>query len=233
MVIVKTMAKRLVKEKDQLQLKTDAAKQLLNSQNLDEDYKKALQELTPKQYESFSQTLEIIGHISELNLVYILRKQSSGQSLTSSKPAAKAAPKPAASPVAQPAAQPAASGEEKKKPAVSSSKIDRYYSQAEEFMKLGNLTEAVVQLKEATKLDPKNSKCHGLLGMVYLKQKQMSMAKIHVTQALKLNPEEPVALQAKKQMTKPAEQGSSKSKGKSGKQDKSGGGLFGLFGKKK
>jgi cytochrome c-type biogenesis protein CcmH/NrfG len=100
-------------------------------------------------------------------------------------------------------------------------------------MTVDNLSEAVAQLKEAIKLEPKNSQCHGLLGMVYLKQKQLSMAKIHVNQALKLNPEEPVALKAKKLMTKTADGGSGKSKGKAGKQDKSGGGLFGLFGKKK
>lgn len=232
MVVLKTMAKRLVKEKDTLVLNSESAKQLLTSQNLDEDYKKCLEELTPKEYESFSTTLEIIGQISELNLVYLLRKQSSGQSLTKAQPASKpATPKQTATPTAKTSA----SSEEKKKPAAaaSSSKVDRYYKRAEEFMKLDNFTEAVVQLKEAIKVDPKNSQCHGLLGMVYLKQKQMSMAKIHIGQALKLNPQEPVALKAKKQMTKPAAEGSGKSKGKAGKQDKSGGGLFGLFGKKK
>ena len=232
MVILKTMAKRLVKEKDKLVLNSESAKQLLTSQNLEEDYKKCLKELMPKQYESFSMTLEIIGQISELNLVYLLKKQGSGQSLTKSQPASKPAkPAPQPAPTATP---PSASSQEKKKPAAaSSSKVDRYYKRAEEFMKLENLTEAAIQLKEAIKIEPKNSKCHGLLGMVYLKQKQMSMAKIHVVQALKLNPQEPVALQAKKQMTKPADAGSGKSKGKAGKQDKSGGGLFGLFGKKK
>jgi curved DNA-binding protein CbpA len=97
-IVLKTMAKRLVQEKDRLKLNTEPAKQLLTAENLDENYKKALQELTAKQYESFSHTLEIIGQISELNLVYLLRKQSSGQSLTKSQPA-----KPAATPASTPA----------------------------------------------------------------------------------------------------------------------------------
>lgn len=230
-VILKTMAKRLVKEKDRLKLNTQAAQELLKSQNLEADYKKFLQELTAKQYESFGKTLEVIGQISELNLVYILRKQMSGESFTTSQSASKpntVAPKPAAN------TSSTASSEEKPKPAAASaSRIDRYYNQAEEYLKLDNLSEAVVQLKEAIKIDPKNSQCHGLLGMVYLKQKQLSMAKIHVNQALKLNPQEPVALKAKKQLEKPTDKGSGQSKGKSGKQNKSGGGLFGLFGKKK
>ncbi|NET30382.1 MAG: molecular chaperone DnaJ [Okeania sp. SIO1I7] len=226
------MAKRLVKEKDQLTLNSESAKQLLSSQNLDEDYKKCLQKLSPKQYESFSSSLEIIGQISELNLVYLLQKQSSGQSLNQSQTASKPA---ANKQKTAPNATPAASDQEKKKPAAaaSSSKVEAYYKRAEEFMELDNLTEAAIQLKEAIKVEPKNSKCHGLLGVVYLKQKKMSMAKIHIGQALKLNPQETVALEAKKQMTKAAVQGSGKSKGKAGKQDKSGGGLFGLFGKKK
>ncbi len=231
-VILKTMAKRLVQEKDQLKINSESAKKLLTSQNFDEDYKKALEELANQEYESFSKTLEIMGQISELNLVYLLRKQSSGQSLTAAPPAAKPAT-PAATPTAA-----AVTPVEEKKPAAASapkgaSKVDKLCDRAEEYMKLENFAEAVVQLKEAIKLEPKNSKCHGLLGMVYLKQNQTSMAKVHISQALKLNPQEPVALKAKKELEKPAEQSSGKSKDKAGKQDKSGGGLFGLFGKKK
>lgn len=231
-VILKTMAKRLVQEKDQLKIHSESAQKLLTSQNFEEDYKKALEELANQEYESFSKTLEIMGQISELNLVYLLRKQSSGQSLTAAPPAAKPATPTAT--VTTPAASPAA----EKKPAAatapkSASKVDKLYDSAEEFIKLENFTEAVIQLKEAIKLEPKNSKCHALLGMVYLKQNQTSMAKVHIGQALKLNPQEPVALKAKKELEKPAEQSSGKSKDKAGKQDKSGGGLFGLFGKKK
>lgn len=238
-VILKTMAKRLVQEKDQLKINSESAKKLLTSQSFDEDYKKALEELANQEYESFSKTLEIMGQISELNLVYLVRKQSSGQSLTAAPPAAKPAT-PAATPTAGAAkpTTPAVTPVEEKKPAAASapkgaSKVDKLCDRAEEFMKLENFAEAVVQLKEAIKLEPKNSKCHGLLGMVYLKQNQASMAKVHISQALKLNPQEPVALKAKKELEKPAEQSSGKSKDKAGKQDKSGGGLFGLFGKKK
>ncbi len=231
-VVLKTMAKRLVQEKDRLKINSESAKKLLTSQNFDEDYKKALEELANQEYESFSKTLEIMGQISELNLVYLLRKQSSGKSLTAAPPAAKPAPQ-AATPTAA-----AVTPVEEKKPAApsapkSASRVDKLCDRAEELMKLENFAEAVVQLKEAIKLEPKNSKCHGLLGMVYLKQNQASMAKVHISQALKLNPQEPVALKAKKELEKPAEQSSGKSKDKAGKQDKSGGGLFGLFGKKK
>ncbi len=231
-VVLKTMAKRLVKEKDQLKINSESAKKLLTSQNFDEDYKKALEELANQEYESFSKTLEIMGQISELNLVYLLRKQSSGKSLTAAPPTAKPAPQ-AATPTAA-----AVTPVEEKKPGApsapkSASRVDKLCDRAEELMKLDNFAEAVVQLKEAIKLEPKNSKCHGLLGMVYLKQNQASMAKVHISQALKLNPQEPVALKAKKELEKPAEQSSGKSKDQAGKQDKSGGGLFGLFGKKK
>jgi tetratricopeptide (TPR) repeat protein len=49
-------------------------------------------------------------------------------------------------------------------------------------------------LHTALQLDPTNSKCHALLGIVYLNQKLVGMAKISFRQALKINPREPLAL---------------------------------------
>jgi tetratricopeptide (TPR) repeat protein len=49
-------------------------------------------------------------------------------------------------------------------------------------------------LHTALKLDSTNSKCHALLGIVYLNQDLVGMAKISFRQALKINPREPLAL---------------------------------------
>jgi tetratricopeptide (TPR) repeat protein len=49
-------------------------------------------------------------------------------------------------------------------------------------------------LHTALQLDPTNSKCHALLGIVYLNQDLVGMAKISFQQALKINPREPLAL---------------------------------------
>lgn len=220
-VVLRKMGERLGQEKDKIHLTFAPAQQLLEAQDWEASYQKSLQELAKTQYESFDSTLHITGEISQLNLVYLLRKQLSGGMAPKRQPAA--APAAATAAPATP------------KPAVSS-KVDSYYRRAQDAMAAGNLTQAVIELKEALKVEPKNSSCHGLLGMVYLKQNQVTLAKVHINQALKLNPEDAVALEAQKTLEAPAKPAASNNtKAKPGKDDKkSGGGFFGgLFGGKK
>ncbi len=226
-VVLRKMGERLAQEKDKIHLTFAPAQQLLEAQDLDASYAKSLQELAKTQYESFENTLHVIGEISQLNLVYLLRKQLAGGTTPKRQPAPAAAP-------AVPAAAPAVPATPK--PAAASSKVDSYYRRAQDAMAAGNLTLAVIELKEALKVEPKNSSCHGLLGMVYLKQNQVTLAKVHINQALKLNPQESVALEAQKTLEAPAKPAASNNtKAKPGKDDKkSGGGFFGgLFGGKK
>ncbi|MCS6792246.1 MAG: tetratricopeptide repeat protein [Oscillatoriaceae bacterium SKW80] len=96
-------------------------------------------------------------------------------------------------------------------------------------MAIQDFTQAVLQLKDALKIEPKNSRCHALLGMVYLKQNQPTLAKVHIKNALQLNPNEPVALEAQKMLEKPQKPGDKKNK--KGNSEQGGGGFFGsLFG---
>jgi predicted Zn-dependent protease len=99
-------------------------------------------------------------------------------------------------------------------------------------------------LREALQLEPNNSQCHSLMGMVYLKQNQATMAKIHFNKALQINPQEPLALEGKQKLEQPSGKAGKatgataaspqKTAPKGDKPDgKSGGGLFGLFGGKK
>jgi tetratricopeptide (TPR) repeat protein len=92
-----------------------------------------------------------------------------------------------------------------------------------------NYAQAILELKDAVKREPTNSRCHGLLGLVYLKQNQPKLATPHIKRALQLDPKQPQALEAKKlfdQVTATTVKNKSK--------QKSSGGLFGgLFGGKK
>jgi cytochrome c-type biogenesis protein CcmH/NrfG len=96
-------------------------------------------------------------------------------------------------------------------------------------METRNYAKAILELKDAVKREPSNSRCHGLLGLVYLKQNQPKLAAPHIKRALQLDPKQPQALEAKKlfdQVTATAAKNKSK--------QKSSGGLFGgLFGGKK
>ncbi len=235
LVLLAHVGKRLAAEAVTVTITTPAAKQLAQAgANLDSLYKKLLLNLTGKQYESFYQVLEIIAQISELNMVFLMYKEGQGittNSLTagsanytvaqqSTKKIPVSVNKPAESPI---------------------SPVAPYLHRAEEYVSKNNLAKAILELRDALSLEPNNSSCHSLLGIIYLKQHQGTMAKVHINKALQLNPKDPKAVQAKQLLDKfqqsvtgktSQQQQSNQSKAGNAKpSDKSGGGLFGgLFG---
>jgi len=193
------------------QVQSDKARQLAQAREIEPTYKKALEQLASQQYEFLDRTLDMIGEISELNLVYLMRVQSNG-----------AAPKPK-QPGAGPASQ-ALAGKETEKPSApkkqqKKSPVEDYYRRAEELVEKENLAGAIIELREGLKLEPTNSKCHSLLGEIYLQQEQSTMAKVHINKALELNPKDEKALAAKKNLQKlmAKKAAAAKSSGKSGK----------------
>lgn len=120
------------------------------------------------------------------------------------------------------------------------SRVAEYIRRAEGYMSKSNFAAAVLELREALKLDQNNSRCHTLLGVSYLKQNQVTMAKVHINKALQLNPKEELALKSQRYLEGLAQKGGAKPKVQPQPEprkqpDKSGGGgLFGgLFGGKK
>ncbi len=94
-----------------------------------------------------------------------------------------------------------------------------------------SFAQARVELQDALKLEPNNSRCHSLIGVVYLKQNQNTMAKIHIRKALQLNPQEPLALKSKQFLDQLAQKNDGQTSAYS---NTTGGGLFGgMFGRKK
>jgi curved DNA-binding protein CbpA len=227
----------------------EMAKQLLNAANPDHFYQTSLRDLAAKQYEQVDQAVELIAQISELNLAYLMRKESKGEiklnepkktlftgsnvvdpGQSSSRSAATAAPAP------PPPQNPRITLE------------DQYYRRAEDLVTRGNFARAVLELRDGLKINPASSQCHSLLGFVYLKQNQGTMAKIHFTKALESNPQNEMAVKGMDAINRSGTKGAgakgagAKGTGSKGAtnptkdnkpNDKSGGGLFGLFGKKK
>ncbi len=236
-VLLKRTGQRLIQEPNKIELLTEAAKQLAKAGDLDNAYHTALNHLAQNQYESLNQVLNLIGQISELNLVYLLRKESKGI-------------RPAANPASPAQASPSTTGGSTPNRSVAQQgMIDSYCRRAEDLIKLNDLARAKSELQSALKLDPNSSRAHGLMGMIYIKQNQPTAAKSHINKALQLNPQEPIALEAKKKLEpgsgttggKPAAPPKAQSGGgkaapppKPGQKppDKSGGGGFfgGLFG---
>lgn len=214
MLLLKTVGDRVVKEQQKLQVQSEVAKQLFSAANYQQTYETLLEQLAKQQYESPDKALEVTGHISELNQVYLLRKGQKGSVAVAAPPPHQ--PKPDVSTPPPPPPQP-----------KKDSFVEQACHRAEQLMATRNYAQAILELKDAVKREPENSRCHALLGLGYLGQNQPKLATPHIERALQLDPKQPQALEAKKQLEK------AKLKVKKSQQ-KSGGGLFGgLFGGKK
>jgi curved DNA-binding protein CbpA len=236
-VMLKRMGQRLAGEAIQLNLHTEEAKQLVQAgANLDLLYKNGIQKLSADQYKEVlvEKILESIANISELNMVYLMRKESKGEAIrtpaaaaprtTPSNPAAPGIPKPPA-------------------PAPRVSLADPYIRRGEEYLEKNNFAQAIQELREGLQMDQTSSSCHGLLGLAFLKQNQPTMAKVHINRALQINPQEPSAIKARDILNRLSGQSAKSSPAKPAPgnskkppDNKSGGGGFlrGMFdGKKK
>lgn len=218
---------------------SEAAKTLLQAPQVDMAYQQAVKALADQQYEQLSQVLEIIGQISELNLIYLYRTSEGPATPARSAPAAPSAHAASASPNSQPPAAPPP-----RKPQTQASILESYIKRAQGFEAGRDYSRAVLEMREALKTYPSSARCHSYLASLYLKAGQATMAKVHAKRALDLHPEDEIAqaIQAKLEKTtpstasgggaaKPADRTKPPAKGKP--EDKGGGFLGGLFGGKK
>jgi curved DNA-binding protein CbpA len=242
LLMLRLKGQQAARQPNLVPLQGDTAKELAQAKNLDQFYKSAVQGLATQLYQSLDQATEVIGQISELNLVYLMRKENTGEATSQPKqpiftsstatPAQSSTPTPARSATPMTSSPP-------ESPAKMSV-VDQYYRRAEELMAKSNFAKAILELRDGLKQEPNNSRCHSLMGMIYLKQNQAKMARICFDQALKYNPYDPMAQEGKKKLEKLEAKGGVKgavpqkpAQSSSKPNNKSGGGFFGLFGGKK
>jgi curved DNA-binding protein CbpA len=230
MVVLSQMGKRLVQESASVDLSSDPARQLAGAPNVEQLYRSAIAKISETQYDNLSHALKLIAYISELNLVYLMR--TAGKKFTSTTQLKNNTDTTAGN-TQSPTPQPTVTKEDKN--------VAQYLRRAQELMSKNQFAQARVELQDAIKLAPHDSRCHSLIGVVYLKQNQTTMAKVHFDRALQLDPNDTEASEGKRKIeqflgqksgtTKPAASSSAGTK----PSDKSGGsGLFGgLFGGKK
>ena len=210
-----------------MHIESEAAKQLATAKDLEEAYKTAVNKLALKQYESVAETQDAIAQISELNMVYLLRKERlSGVVGVVSPPPTATTPTNTATKVT---ANPDAVTSVLPKVEPTDSLANQSCRRAQGFMDSKNYAKGSLELKEALKREPKHSQAHALLAMCYFQQNQATMAKLQVQKALASNPEEPTALEVKKKLEQSA---ASEAKNKKN-DDKLGAFLGSLFGGKK
>ncbi|WP_310418047.1 molecular chaperone DnaJ [Chamaesiphon sp. OTE_8_metabat_110] len=218
-IMLDLLGKRLVEQSSQIQIADPLCQQLYQSGNdFEHVYDRLLTQLATEQYSDPNNSAPIINQISELNMVYLLRKQL--QSVRSTPPVA------ANNPTASAAKE--NSSAESNKP----SPVEGALRRAEDYTSKKNWVKAVPEIKEVISAEPNNARAHTLLGLVYLNQHQLTMAKISINKALQLAPKDPQVLQAKQEF----ERASNPSNGTNGKNapKKASEGMFsGLFGGKK
>jgi tetratricopeptide (TPR) repeat protein len=222
-IMLELLGKRLVEQSSQIQIIDPLCQQLYQSgQDFEQIYEQMLAQLAITQYTDLAQSEQVVNQISELNMVYLLRKQL--QSVRSTPPTASGTAANAATGAAPTAVKESSSGDIAK-----ATSVEGALRRAEDRMSRQNWVQAVQELREAIIAEPNNANAHALLGMVYLRQKQMTMAKISINKAIQLAPKDPKVLQAKKefdQASNPA--ATAKTAGAKPRE-----GLFGLFGGKK
>jgi curved DNA-binding protein CbpA len=205
------------------------AQQLLTAPNPDFFYRSALSDLTAKQFLNLEQTIEMTGRLSELNLAYIMRKQSSGENtISSTRPLYTIGAEFSETP---PPGHPDAMSNNfavAQRP-VRESLAEPYFRRAEGYYKRSDYVRAIRELRDGLAIDTRHAPSHSMLGMAYFNQKQPTMARIHFDKALEINPDDEQAQVGKRSIERlnaanTVDQSKSKKPG--------GGFLGGLFGRK-
>jgi len=185
--------RRFTREQE-LEPRTDAGQRLLSIVEAEVDlvYEDQLGQLCQSQYDSPEAFELYTGQIAELNLIYLRRKM--GTVVMREKRTGLMATSMATTPPTT-AAEPSSTNSH-----LSISYADRHFKRAQEYLRTKNITAALQELKDAIKLDPKNSNYHCLIGQVYLLANLPGMAKVHFKQALRLDPTHGIALKYAQQL---------------------------------
>ncbi|MDJ0600930.1 MAG: DnaJ domain-containing protein [Crocosphaera sp.] len=219
-LVLSQMGNNLADELSSITIATDEAQKLLQtSQDRELTYHRLLTPLASQQYDDLDNVFYMIAQISELNLIYLMLSQGK-KVKEKAKPKAKSEPKVKTAPSSQ---------QVKTKKEDRKSAIETALKRAQDYIQRNNISQAIIELRETLKEEPNNSTCHGLLGLAYLKENQLTMAKIHINKARKVNPQDPIVIQAKQALDEVLPE---TEKSKSSDKQK-GGGFFGLFGRKK
>ncbi|QHV00176.1 J domain-containing protein [Synechocystis sp. CACIAM 05] len=198
-------------------------------QNLELVYRKVVTPLSKGLYEDFKTVFRKIAQVSEYNLIFLMVKgeNASARPVFQTSASSKETVPPVVS--GRSPQGPTPTPPINNPPAEELSPFEKSLRRAQENFDRRQYEKAIAELKSALKTDPKNAQAHCLLGMAYLKNNMMTMAKVHIGSAVKLDPNDPKVMAAKKELAKHTSSGSSQGGAKSSQ----GGFLGGLFGGKK
>ena len=227
LVVLRLRGQQLSRKVASIEWQSDAAKSLTNHNNPISLYANSLQKLATAQYESLESVLSIIGQISELNLAYLINTAGSPTSMTEGESEAASNSNAASASGTTGVTTKASSPPSPKR--QHEAIIESYLNRSREFAFKKDYSRAILEMRDAVRTHPTNVQCHSQLADYYLQAGQPKMAKIHLKRALEIDPENKLAKQLDEKVNKikTAQHNSAK-----GSQQKSKGGLFGLFGGK-
>ena len=156
-----------------------------------------MQQAAATQFTDLTRVQSAINEISELNAVYLMRKQAATTTQTPA-PASDATvlqTTPVAVPTPSPSSQAPATQRSR-----SNDIIQRYLKRAKEFEAQQDYSRGILEVREAIASHPKNAACHAYLSSLYLKSGQATLAKIHAKQALVFDPENQIAKTVRAQL---------------------------------
>jgi tetratricopeptide (TPR) repeat protein len=158
---------------------SDLARELMRQpvQAADIFYEQAVTQLAEAQFSPIGNFQEIVVTLGELNLIYLqlkmgdlFREKRSGlisQAEIPVTPVQEAAIKVATTTI---------------------SYASRHFDRAQQYMQKGISDKAILELKDAIRLEPNQAEYHALMSYAYLRQNLGGMAKVYCRQALKLDP---------------------------------------------
>ena len=195
-LVLGQMGKAMGKDLSKITISSEPARKLAQSSaNYELAYQKILQSLAIDQYTALANTSQKIGQLSELNLVYLILTEGRGNKKTSPKVFISQG-NTNQSELVRPAFTTAVQTRAKESP------LEAYIRRAQASLDENNPAQALRELRDALREEPDNSICHALLGLAYLQQNQLSMARVHINRAWQTNPKDATVIKCKRELDK-------------------------------
>lgn len=209
---------RRINKDEPLLPQTEVGQRLIKTPvpQVDVFYEQAVTRLSESQFLPLSDFESVTQQLTELNLIYLYLKM--GELLILEKRTGI---------ISAPIERPTKAALKEEINATEDNYAQRHYQRAREYGRKENWSQTVAELRDAIRLEPNRAEFHSLLGKAYLMQNLAGMAKVHFRQALKFNPQDPLAVyyaeKLKISLETPTANGSAKPANR---------GLFSLFGRK-
>ncbi len=180
LLVLMQTGQKIAKDGQALTITSETSKRLYQAtgKKLNLEYHQIITTISENQYDNIQEAINKIAEISEVNLVYIMQKQGENVAW---KPKTQEEPGIVNSTT----------------PTAADSTTVAYLKRAEEYLEINLPAQAMTELRDILKMNSNDSAAHALMGLAYLKQNQITMAKVHINKAIQSNAQEPMAIKAK------------------------------------